>query len=299
VGDVNGDTRKDLVMLLNTGKIATAIANGTGYADVNTQDLPNSAPTAQLLVGDFDGDLLVDVGLLRSTPVAPLPEEPATLVVMRGQENGTFSSPVDWWRGALDLSTQQVQAADVNGDGKADLVMRDATGTTFSVAPSFASCVDPSGYAFTYWGECTFVPGPDHLDVATQWFQSANWLAPNAKWALTDYNRDGRSDLVVLVKNGSAVDVFGATAMIAGDRFDNQNKMATVNNAAIDDVTPLGIDVNPDGLGDLALVRKVNAGTTGLQWLRAVQGAGWASVTYTATNLLSDNSVAPATAKGY
>jgi hypothetical protein len=298
VGDINGDTRKDLVMLLSTGKIATAIANGTGYADATTQDLPSGVPTNQLLVGDFDGDLLVDVGLLRSTPVAPLPGDPATLVVMRGQSNGTFANPVDWWRGALDLSTQQAQAADVNGDGMADLVMRDATGSTFSVAPSFASCVDPNGYAFTYVGTCTNDPGPG-LDAAAQWLQNVNWLAAPSKWALTDYNRDGRTDLVVLVKNGTGVDVFGATATIGGGSFTNQNKMVTLASLAVDDVTPLGIDIDPDGLGDLGLVRRVNGTTTAVQWLHAVQGAGWASVTYTATNAYNDANLAPATAKPY
>jgi hypothetical protein len=299
VGDINGDTRKDLVMLLNNGKLATAIATGTGYNDATTQDLPGSAPTAQLLVGDFDGDLLVDVGLLRSTPVAPLPDDPATLVVMRGQTNGTFANPVDWWRGALDLNTQQAQAADVTGDGKADLVLRDATGSTFSVAPSFASCVDLSGYAFTYWGACTNVPGTG-LDVATDWLQNLNWVAATSKWALSDYNRDGRADLVALVKNGSDIDVFGATAAIGGGAFTNQNKMATVSGLALGDVTPLGMDINPDGLGDLVLVRKVNASTTGLQYLRAVQTTSWGNLTFSATNVYNDANVAwPGSTKPY
>lgn len=302
VGDVNGDGRKDLIMLLNTGKIRVALVNntGTGYLDPTSQDLPNGAPTDQLLVGDFDGDLLVDVGLLRSTPIAPLPEEPATLVMMRGNANGTFSAPVDWWRGALDLTTQQVAAGDVNGDGRADLVIRDQTlGTTFSVAPSFASCVDPAGYAFTYWGPCTNVPGTG-LDVAAQWFNNPNWLTPAPKWTLTDFNRDGRADVVVVVKNGNGIDVFGATAAVNGLGFGNANKMWSSGSVSFDNVNPLGVDVNPDGLGDLVLVQK-SGSSSAFQWLRASQTDGSAAVTFVSTTAYVDASIpwAPATTDAY
>lgn len=301
LGDVNGDSRKDLVVLLNTGKIAVAIANGTGYNDATTQSLPSGAPTDRMLVGDFDGDLLVDVGLLRSTPVAPLPDEPATLVVMRGTSSGTFNAPVDWWRGALDLSIQQAAAADVTGDGRADLVIRDQTlGTTFSVAPSFASCVDPAGDTFTYWGPCTNVPGTG-LDVAAQWFNNPNWLTPTPEWTLTDFNRDGRADVVVVVKKDNGIDIFGATAAVNSPGFGTQQKMAHLDNVGFpDEVNVSGIDVNPDGLGDVLLVKK-SGGNTAFQWLRASQTAGSAAVTLVATSSFVDASIpwAPATTDAY
>ncbi|MEP7378453.1 MAG: VCBS repeat-containing protein [Chloroflexota bacterium] len=302
VGDVNGDSRRDLVMLLNTGKIRVARATGTGYADPTSQDVPNGAPTDQLLVGDFDGDLLVDVGLLRSTPIAPLPEQPATLVVMRGNLNGTFGTPVDWWRGALDLANPNVRVAagDVNGDGKADLVVGDTTaGTTFWVAPSFASCVDPAGYKFTYWGPCTNVPGTG-LDVASQWLSNANWLTPAPKWTLTDFNRDGRTDVVVVVKNGNGIDVFGAKAGVGALSFGDPQKMWHQDSVPLDEVNPLGIDINPDGLGDLLLVKKSNANTA-FQWLRSSQTAGSAAVTLVPTTAYVDASIpwTPTTTDAY
>ena len=303
LGDVNGDGRKDLVLLLKTGKILVAAVNGTGtgYVDPTSQDVPNGAPTAQLVVGDFDGDLITDVGLLRSTPVAPLPEEPATLVVMRGNGDGTFSAPVDWWRGALDLTTEQVTAGDVNGDGKADLVIRDATaGTTFWVAPSFATCADPAGYAFTTVGSCTLVPGVG-LDVAAPWLNNPSWTPPTTKWTLTDFNGDGRADVVVLVKNGNGIDVFGATAAVNSPSFGNPNKMVPQGlSLSFDNVSPLGLDINPDGLGDLQLVEKSNANTA-LQWLRASQTDGSAAVTFVATTPYVDANLpwAPATTDAY
>jgi hypothetical protein len=291
-GDVTGDGYADLVMLTNgaSSKLRLAVATGTGYIDPTSHDLPSGVPTDQLLVGDFDGDLLADVGLLRSTPVAPAPEEPATLVVMRGAADGTFGTPQDWWRGALDLSTQQVQAGDVNGDGKADLVIRDATaGVTFSVAPSFASCAD-----LTVVGPCTLVG--TGLDVATAWLAKPGWNAADVKWTLTDFNRDGRSDVVAVVKDGAGIDAFGMAA--GAGAFADATLMWQSSTFAIANVNPLGVDVNPDGLGDLGLLLK-SGSNTALMWLRATQTAG--VVTFVPTTAYTDATLAwaPATTKAY
>lgn len=303
MGDVTGDGRNDLVMLTtgSPNKLRLAVANGTGYDAPLTQDLPGNAPTAQVVVADFNGDLLADVGLLRSTPIAPLPNEPATMVVMRGASDGTFSAPVDWWRGALDLTTMvggvplnEVAAGDVNGDGKADLVIRDAaSGVTFSVAPSFASCLDLS-----IWGACPSVGGTG-LDAAAPWLNKAGWVASEVKWTMTDFNRDGRTDVVAVVKDGTGVDVLGARALLVGG-FTDMTLMLDLNSVAFGEVTPIGSEINPDGLGDLVLLKK-NGGTTSVQWLRASQAPKSSAVSYGATSPYNDSGLswAPATTKAY
>jgi hypothetical protein len=296
LGDVTGDGYGDLIMLLKTGKLRVAVATGAAapgpyYLDPTSQDVPEGAPTEQLLVGDFNGDLLADVGLLRSTPVAPAPEEPATLVVMRGAADGTFGAPQDWWRGALDLTTQQALAADVNGDGKADLVIRDATaGTTFSVAPSFASCAD-----LTLVGPCTLVLGTG-LDLAAPWLTKPSWDAADVMWTLSDFTGDGRSDVVAVVKDGNGIDAFGMTA--GGGAFADATLMWQTNSLAFADVNPFGVDVNPDGMGDLGLLRKAGSDTA-LMWLRATLNAG--VVTFVPTTAYTDSTLAwaPATTKAY
>ena len=303
LGDVTGDSRNDLVMLVS-GKVRVAVNNnGTGYdAPLAPQDLPGGVE--QMLVADFDGDLLADVGLLRDTPVTPLSDEPATLVVMRGTSNGTFSSPVDWWRGPLDLTTMagsvrlnEVAAGDVNGDGKADLVVRNAgAGSAFFVAPSFASCAELTQYKFTYRGTCTFVPGTG-LDVAALWLDKPSWIAAEIKWTLTDFNRDGRNDIVAVVKDGAGVDVFGAAATL-NSAFSDPSKMWETSSQPFSEVVPLGIEVNPDGLGDLALLKK-SGGNTAVQWLMAVQTK--LVITFSPTTAYTDSNLtwAPGTTKPY
>jgi len=283
-GDVTGDNLADLVVLLRTGKLRLAVANGTGYADPSTQDLPAGVPTDQMLVGDFDGDLLADVGLLRSTPTPPTADERATLVVMRGSPAGTFGAPIDWWRGALDLSTQQIMGADVNGDGKTDLIMQDpSVGLRYLVAPSFATCAD-----FSTIGPCTAVPGTG-LDVAQLWFDRPGWSAAEVKQTTTDFNRDGRSDIVVVAKDGSgAIDVMGLASSKAG-AFESPQMMWQAN-IALNDLTPFGLDVDPDGLGDLALLRRAADGNTTLLWLRAISSGGVS--TFAATSAMTDSAFA-------
>ncbi len=120
-GDINFDGRADLVMLVNGGAtLLVARATGTGYATPVATALTPAAD--RLLVDDFDGDLLADVGLVRSTG-----SQTAELKVMRGQSNGTLSAPSSWWSGPLDVSQDVVMAGDTNGDGKADLITRNGT----------------------------------------------------------------------------------------------------------------------------------------------------------------------------
>ena len=191
-------------MLVNDGgkKVLVARATGDGFEAPVATDAPASA--RRLVVGDFNGDLLTDAGLLSTVTPGT-----ANLAVMFRQAGG-WSAPADRWTGALDLDAADafVAAGDVNGDGKADLVMRDGA-DGYRVAPSFASCA-----SFGNWGPCLNVPGTG-LAAATPWLASPSWALADARHTLTDFDRDGRTDVLFTTTRaggGVRVMVLRATA---------------------------------------------------------------------------------------
>jgi hypothetical protein len=86
-----------------------------------------------------------------------------------------------------------------------------------------------------------------------------------------DYDRDGRDDVIAMVKNGtgSAFKVFGIRAKTDGTFADSQ-QLWDSGTMAFADVTPTALNVNSDGMADLAMF--VNqGGTTSVQWLKTIE----------------------------
>jgi len=254
-GSNNEKLFADLVILTASGNnrsVAVAHATGDGFAQPTSQAAPSGAE--RLVVGDFDGDLLADAGFLST--VSP---GNSKLSVMPADGAGGFNGAVDWWTGALDLSaTDFASAADTNGDGMADLVMRNAAGI-YSVALSSASCSD-----LTAWGACPAgAVGPNSLAAATQWL---SWAQADVKHVVGDFDRDGRDDLIVVVKDANGVKVMGLRTKTEGTFAAPQQLWASAS-VAFADVVPMALNVNADGMADLALVTK-NGSLSKVQWLR-------------------------------
>jgi hypothetical protein len=245
VDDDPGDVAllADLVMVTgNAVLVADGRQNGLSSSLISTS---YSGPAvSRVVVADFNGDLLEDVGLVRSTG----------LQVMLAKGDGTFDAPADWFTGALDLSAAAfVAAGDVNGDGKADLITRDSTGA-FQTAVSPPTCA-----SFAVKGTCPAdAVGPTNLG-ALSLADSAS-LDPSAKLTVGDVDRDGRADVIAVSQSNGKIYVLRGQA--DGSLSDPQSMWSGQSSALAGE--PLALNVNPDGMSDVALVS-----ASGIAWFQS------------------------------
>ncbi len=273
----------DLVMLSADAKLLVAHANGdlaTAYDAPIATDISGGGVDG-LVVGDFNGDLLADAGLLRT--IAP---GTVTLSVMLSHGDGTFSAESTWWSGPLDLTAADVfvAAADVNGDGKADLVMRDAndpTGTYYAaLSPASCSPIGP-------WGPCSpDAIGPAGLADATPMLETA-WAASDVKNVIGDFDRDGRDDVIAVVNDGNGgINIYGMRSQPDGT-LANPLLLAQMGSVPWSGLGVAALDINADGMADLALVQK-DGSMTKVQWLQTSEKSKTSAAKMTATQVYHD-----------
>jgi hypothetical protein len=191
LADFDRDGKLDAVV----GEISNAyVLKGYGDGTFNATPikLPIPAPgnagqgTAAVTTGDFDGDGNQDIAvlyLLSGLNGFPTSTN-AEVFVYYGNGDGTFSAPVS--AGVLNHQYSMINASDLNGDGRADLILR--TNNALYDAPSLSILHATPGRTFA--SEVNYAAGTGLGELAA-----------------LDVNRDGLPDLLVANNGASSVTV--------------------------------------------------------------------------------------------
>ena len=229
--DLNGDGLDDLVITGSSGQVYVAFSNGDGtFATPVSLAIPSTCPVYYAAAGDVNGDgvtdLLIPYG--GDATCGSTGTGVSGYYVVLGSGTGTFSAPVFT---ATGTELYGLSLADINGDGKLDLVINDEpflTGSGFNVSLATGN------------GDGTFAPSNAIV---------SNYLVSDV--AVADVNNDGKLDLVlsseevqgnnvttggILIVPGNGDGTFASSTQIATGNFFFGMQVADMNNDGNQDI---------------------------------------------------------------
>jgi len=126
--DLNADGKEDIVVA-TTGKVSILLSDGDGvFRSPVDYAIATGGGQTHVALGDFDGNGTTDIAA----------SVPGDLSVLLGNGDGTFKPEK---RFSLGISVRSIAAADLNGDGRQDLV---TAGASVSVLLSHGSGLFPT-----------------------------------------------------------------------------------------------------------------------------------------------------------
>jgi hypothetical protein len=268
IGDVNGDGVADLVVADDANPGAVSVLTGKSDGTFNAKkDYATDLEPVGIVLADFNGDGNLDAATANF--------DNQTISILLNKGDGTFAAHKDY---KFDTVTARAQppalaAGDVNGDGKADIVVGDGTSNsvvvflgngngTFQDPKSYPAGGQPIAIVLTDYN------GDGNLDVATANLGAVTFSLLTGKGdgtfsapeeyltgsqhqldiAAADVNGDGEVDFVVANGGDSSATVIPQ----AGDRSNVaptvEDLSISVNEGASASGTFKGSDANGDKL---------------------------------------------------
>jgi hypothetical protein len=243
--DLNGDGKPDLVLadMSSNGNVIVLMADPASPGKfLAPMKLSTGLTTPSVAVGDLDGD---GVPAIVAATFDSSGNNGAVMIFYQNpQQRGTFQAPVSFPAGA---QPQSVKIADVNGDGRPDIVVA-----------NFGPGDDGTGRA----GVSVLLQDPTHPVGATHasFLPPVTYTTPGASIdvAVDDVDGDHNMDIVVanLAPSGT-----GSVSVLLQDPVHPGAFLPAINYAALGQ--PLSVviaDLNGDGLPDIAIADGPSAG---------------------------------------
>jgi hypothetical protein len=189
VADLNGDGKADLVIAndcINNdyshcpqGIVSVLLGAGDGTFQAAVSYDAGGVDPLSVVVADVNGDGKPDLILSNQCPQPNGCTPDSTVSVLFGNGDGTFQTAMSFDSGGL--LAQAVAVADVNGDGKPDLIVADQCNSTQNCALDGVVGVLLGNGGGTFQNVVTYDAG----GIGTFWL------------AVADVNGDGKPDIVL------------------------------------------------------------------------------------------------------
>jgi hypothetical protein len=284
IADLDGDGRSDLIVL-NGGQACDSLGhcqearsfsvirgNGDGTFQPAVSYLLNIYPNtpypntvvspSKLVVADVNGDHKPDVIVAESVSYAPFAfagNFRGGVSVLLNRGDGTFEAPVLYDSGGY-ITAIDVAAADVNGDGAPDIVVKNVCSVTTSLSPSFL-CTDGNSARDPVMVGVLLNNGDGTFKQAIS-FPSGGY--GGGAITIVDLDRDGNLD--VLAANqcsnpfcNSGVSA-GTASVLKGNGDGSFQPPINFNDGALQPVSIASADVDGDGLSDIAVMNYCTVG---------------------------------------
>jgi len=248
IADVNGDGKPDLLVGhycfsasdCSSGSVGVLVGNGDGtFRTAQNYDSGGYAATS-IAVGDVDGDGKPDVLVLNFCESSSAACLNSLISVLRGNGDGTFQASQTYSSGGRFAHSFAV--ADVNGDGKLDLL----------VANQCAVGCQPPGLGniavLLGNGDGTFLPALNYDSGGLNAYSIA----------VGDVNQDGKADLLVAnqcVNSSSDCGLGpGEAGVLLGNGDGTFQAAKTYNSGGVGAFSVIAGDMNGDGKPDLLML---------------------------------------------
>jgi hypothetical protein len=259
VADVNGDGKPDIVVANSCGSstcpssgsapgtVGVLLGNGNGTFQTAVTYSSGGYGPVSVAVADVNGDGKPDIVVANSCgSSSSCPSSgtaPGTVGVLLGNGNGTFQTAVTYGSGGY--TANSVVIADVNGDGKPDLLVLNSCSNN--------SCSSTYGD-----GTVGVLLGNGDGTFQTAVAYDSGGFEPTSI-AVGDVNGDGKPDVVVAQCSGPVFGCFpGEVGVLLGNGNGTFQTAVNYSSGADTPVAVAVVDINGDGNLDILVTNSVS-----------------------------------------